>query len=305
MLAKRPVEAPGAVRFDLASEISGRTYRIFVFQPPTPPPPEGYPVVVVTDASLTFATAATMSGVFGLNGGRAALVVGIGYPVADADYLGPFMLRTRDLTPPTPLEAIRPDPGMPPPREEDFGGSAAFFRFLTEELRPAIARTYPVDEADQTLYGHSLAGLFVLETLFRHPGALRTFVASSPSIWWNTLAVLELEADFARRIQSGEAAPRVLVTIGGAEQEPPAVPPPNMTAEEIMAMLTEARMVDNARELGERLAALKGGDGYAARFQEFEAEDHMSVVPASISRALVFALRPPNAAPTWAQPLPT
>jgi hypothetical protein len=295
---RHPVETPGAVRFDLASVISGRTYRIFVFQPPTPPPPEGYPVVLVADASLTFATAATMSGVFGLNGGRAALVVGVGYPVAADDYLGPFMLRTRDLTPPTPLEAVRPQPGTPPPREEDFGGSAAFFRFLTEELRPAIAGAYPVDASDQTLYGHSLAGLFVLETLFRHPGAFRTFVASSPSIWWNRRAVLELEADFARRIESGEATPRVLVTIGGTEQEPPATPPPNMTAEEIMEMLTEARMVDNARELGERLSALRGGDGYAARFQEFVGEDHMSVVPASISRALVFALRPLNAPQT-------
>jgi predicted alpha/beta superfamily hydrolase len=290
-----PAPIQGAVRFDMASKISGRTYRILVFQPPTPPPPEGYPVMVVTDASLTFATAATMSAAFGLNGGRSALVVGVGYPAADDDYLSPFFLRTRDLTSPTPLSAIRPQPGMPPPREENFGGSEAFFRFLTEELRPAIAGAYPVDADDQTLYGHSLGGLFALEVLFRHPGAFRSFVASSPSIWWNSRAVLELEEAFARRIEAGEATPRVLVTIGAAEQEPPATPPPNMTAAEIMAMLTEARMVDNARELGERLCALKGTGGYVARFHAFEAEDHMTVVPASISRALVFALRPAKA----------
>lgn len=287
-----PALIQGAVWFDMASKISGRTYRIFVFQPPTPPPPEGYPVVTVTDASLTFATAAIMSAAFGLNGGRPALIVGVGYPVADGDYLSPMFLRTRDMTPPTPLEAIRRQPGLPPPQAENFGGSEAFFRFLTEELRPAIAGAYPVDPADQTLYGHSLGGLLALEILFRHPDAYRTFAASSPSIWWNSCAVLELEEAFARRIEAGEATPRVLVTIGATEQEPPAIPPPNMTAEEILVLLTEARMVDNARELGGRLRALKGADGYAARFQEFEAEDHMSVVPASVSRALVFALRP-------------
>ena len=53
----------------------------------------------------------------------------------------------------------------------------------------------------------------------------------------------------------------------------------------------DARMVDNARELAERLAVLKGGPGYLARYHWLAGEEHMSVVPASVTRTLMFALR--------------
>jgi hypothetical protein len=65
-----------------------------------------------------------------------------------------------------------------------------------------------------------------------------------------------------------------------------------MTLAEIRKLIRGARMVDNARELGERLAALKGGPGYVARFQAFEGEDHLTSTAAAISRTLAFALRP-------------
>jgi hypothetical protein len=57
-------------------------------------------------------------------------------------------------------------------------------------------------------------------------------------------------------------------------------------------MLREWRMVDNARELAGRLRRLRGGDGYLVRFHAFKDEDHLTVVPASIGRAMSFALRP-------------
>src|SRR6185437_581858 len=142
---------------------------------------------------LTFPIAATMSGALMMQGG-AVLVVGVGYP-AD-DLLTPQLMRLRDLTPPTPLENILAQPGMPPPRAEDYGGADAFHRFLTEELRPAIAKAYKVNPADQTLYGHSLGGLFTLSVLFQHAEAYRTYAASSPSIWWNKRALLGGEAAF-------------------------------------------------------------------------------------------------------------
>jgi hypothetical protein len=54
--------------------------------------------------------------------------------------------------------------------------------------------------------------------------------------------------------------------------------------------VAEARMVDNARELGQRLAGCRGGAGYKAAFHEFEGENHQTVIPATISRAVAFAL---------------
>jgi hypothetical protein len=135
--AQSPVLVRRSIQFDMRSKISGRTYRIFVFKPAAPPPPSGYPVLVVTDANMTFPLAATVDATFGLMGGKSALVVGVGY-AADNDYT-PYLMRNRDLTPPTPLSGIAQNPGMPPAKLEDYGGSETFYRFLVDELRPAIA----------------------------------------------------------------------------------------------------------------------------------------------------------------------
>ena len=250
-LPESPVMVRGAIQFDLASEITGRTYRILVYEPAAPPPAAGRPVVVALDGNLTFPLMATMDGAFALRGGAAALVVGVGYATDDPVEI--FSLRAGDLTAP---------------------GSRDFQRFLTEELRPAIEGAFPVDPADQTLFGHSWGGLFVLDVLFNHPDAFRAFVASSPSIWWGERAVLAAEGAFAARVQAGEAEPCVLITVGSREVEP-----------------AEARMVDNARELADRLSRLDGGPGYGVHFHAFEGEDHLTALPASIGRALAFALR--------------
>ena len=287
--ATEPVTMPGAVRFSLDSKIAGRTYRILVYQPLLPAPPEGYPVITVTDGNMNFLLGAVMAGMFAFQA-KPAIIVGVGYPT-DAP-LDMMRLRVRDLTPPTPLENIRLSPGLPEPTPENYGGGQLFRRFLVEELRPVIAAGWSVDPNDQTLYGYSLGGLFTLNALFDDPGAFNAYVAASPSIWWNGRAVLAGEAEFARRVEAGEVAPRVLVTIGEHEQDPPKVPPPGMTLEAGAELIAEARMVDNALELGARLAALKGGDGYDARFHCFEGEDHLSAMAASIGRAVDFALRP-------------
>jgi len=288
-LKRQPLMLPRTTWFDLASKHSGRTYRISVFEPLTPPPQAGYPVVTVTDASLTFPIAATQAGALGF-GGQGALVVGVGYPTKDP--MAPMRLRLRDLTPQTPLSRIPSIPGLPAPEAGDFGGGEPFYRFIVEELRPAIAAMFKVDPARQTLYGHSLGGLFTLGVLLKHPEAFQTYAAASPAIWWNGRALLKLVPAFEKRVAAGEVAARVLLMIGGLEQTPPAVPPPNMTAAQIRKQSRHARMVDNARELGARLAALNGEPGYHARFVEFEDEDHDSVVPASLGRALTFALSP-------------
>jgi uncharacterized protein len=288
-LATEPVTMPGAVKFDLASKIAGRTYRIFVYQPMIPAPPEGHPVITVTDGNMNFPLAAVMAGMFAFQA-KPAMVVGVGYPT-DAPF-DMMRLRVRDLTPETPMQNIRISPGLPEPTPENYGGGELFRRFLVEELRPVIAARWSVNPDDQTLYGYSLGGLFTLNALFDDPGAFNAYVAASPSIWWNNRAVLAGEADFAQRVETGEVAPRVLVTVGEYEQDPPKVPPPGMSPEEVRELVTEARMVENALELGARLAHLKGADGYDARFHCFEAEDHLSAMAASIGRAVDFALRP-------------
>jgi predicted alpha/beta superfamily hydrolase len=287
--AQAPVTLFGASQFDLASKISGRTYRISVYKPLTPAPPSGYPVVFVTDGNGMFPLAAAQMALMGL-AGKGAIVVGIGYP--SDDFMKPMMLRYRDLTPVTEDKTLFPT--QPPLAEVDQGGgSDLFYRFIAEELRPAVSASYPLDAHHQTLYGHSLGGLFVLGVMFKHPESFNNYVASSPSIWWDNKSVLNGESGFLAKAKSAKHPIRVLICVGAKEQDPYSqAPPGNMPLSEVNKKIAEARMVDNARDLAHRLAQAGAKSGFVVRFQDFSAEDHLSVVPASISRALGFALEP-------------
>jgi predicted alpha/beta superfamily hydrolase len=287
--AKTPVPLFGASQFDLASKISGRTYRIFVYKPLAPSPPSGYPVLFVTDGNGMFPLAAAQTAILGLEG-KGAIVVGIGYPTDD--YMRPMTLRYRDLTPVTADKTLFPT--QPPLAEADQGGaSELFYRFITEELRPAVSAAYPLDAQKQTLYGHSLGGLFVLGVMFKHPESFNNYVASSPSIWWDKRSVLKGEGGFLAHAKSAEHPIRVLICVGSKEQDPYSeAPPGSPPLSEINKRIAEARMVDNARGLAKRLAQSGAKSGLLVRFQEFSRENHMSVIPASISRAIGFALEP-------------
>jgi hypothetical protein len=289
--AQAPVTLFGASQFDLASKISGRTYRIFVYKPITPAPPSGYPVIYVTDGNGMFPLAAAQMAIMAL-GGKGAVVVGIGYPTDD--YMRPMMLRYRDLTPVTEDKSLFPT--QPPLAAADQGGaSELFFRFITEELRPAVSASNQLDAHRQTLYGHSLGGLFVLGVMFKHPESFNSYVASSPSIWWDNRSVLKDESGFLAKAKSARHSIRALICVGAKEQDPYTQVPPgagNMSLSEVNKKIAEARMVANARDLARRLAQAGSKSGLAVRFQEFDVEDHLSVIPASISRALSFAVEP-------------
>ena len=64
------------------------------------------------------------------------------------------------------------------------GGSANFRRFLQTELQPWVEARYRTNDEDGVL-GESLAGLFIVETLLRAPELFDTYVAISPSLWWD------------------------------------------------------------------------------------------------------------------------
>ncbi|HEX3397816.1 MAG TPA: alpha/beta hydrolase-fold protein [Steroidobacteraceae bacterium] len=285
--AAAPVQLFGASQFDLPSKVSGRTYRIFVYKPLLPPPPAGYPVIYITDGNGLFPLAAAQMALMAL-AEKGALVIGVGYPAED--FMRPMMLRYRDLTPVTADKTLFPT--QPPLGDADQGGgSELFYRFMTEELRPAVAASYPANPREQTLYGHSLGGLFVLGVMFKHPESFKNYVASSPSIWWDDKSVLKDEAAFVAKAKRAKTPLRVLICVGAKEQDPLAHAAGGLSLEDTNKRVSQARMVDNARELANRLAHIDAKSGFVLRFQDFSAEDHVSVIPASISRALDFALQ--------------
>lgn len=85
--------------------------------------------------------------------------------------------RRRDLTGPT---TSAEDRKIAP----KVGGSAAYRRFIREELMPQVRQRYRTT-SETAIVGESLAGLFVVETLLLEPKLFDTYLAFDPSLWWN------------------------------------------------------------------------------------------------------------------------
>lgn len=270
-----PATIPGAVQWDMTSRSTGRSYRIFVAKPSAPPPPAGYPVIYVTDGNFAFSTVAMAMRSRQSVELRPAMVIGIGYPDVE-DRKAWSKRRSLDLAPEMPEENVS--------RAGAEKGAEAFYRFLTEELRPALMADYSIDPTDQSLLGGSLGGLFTLYVLFNHPEAFSIYLAGSPSIWWNDRAILRDVSRLASASEAIRANLQVLITVGSLEQSYDNV----NTPPELRQRIIDARMIDNARELTARLQTLGLG---RVEFQILEAETHASVWPTTYSRGLSFAFK--------------
>lgn len=156
--------------FTLDSHILGEVRRINVYRPTIygEPPAGPLPVLYMLDGGLheDFLHIAGLVQVLVSNGGmRPALLVGV-----------ENTQRRRNLTGPT----SNPDNLKIAPV---VGGSAAFRRFVRDELIPAVRARYDVSDR-RALIGESLAGLFVLETFFLDRDLFDTYIAIDPSLWW-------------------------------------------------------------------------------------------------------------------------
>ncbi len=291
------VVARNVTRFDMTSRNSGRTYRIQVYRPSLPPPAEGYPVIFVTDGDLAFNTAADQMHARFLVDLKPAVVVGIGYP--SENLWDTVKLRNRDFIPWKPrgafMEVFQQWGKFGDYTEADTGGAEQFYRFITEELRPRLSRQVKIDSANQALWGHSLGGLFTLYTMFEHPTAFSTYIASSPSILINERQIRQALPAFKSAVEAGKIAPRILLLSGEYEEGAPsalaAMPEDQRLGWTKMGFSGRA----NTIELADDLMEMSGGPGYEVRKHVFSGENHNSVVPASVARALTFAF---SVAPT-------
>lgn len=264
--------------------IDGREYRVLVAWPREAAPPSGFPVFFVLDANAAFGTVVEAIRMRShrpdATGVGPAVVVGVAYP-GDGPYNRER--RTFDFTPPT---------DTPPPDGGDgraaieVGGAGRFLAFLQDAVTSIAERDLPIDRTQRTIIGHSLAGFFVLHTLVTAPASFETYVAISPSIWWDREALLAGARTLAGTRSAGAPPARVLITAGEYEQTLApwqAVRPPVATVAE---RRKDRQMVDHARHLAAELGRLPN---VAATFHELPGQDHASVVPLTISEALRFA----------------
>lgn len=267
------VELPGAHMRRWQAQANGHAYRVSVWMPPGDPAPGGFPVIYVLDANALFATVVEAvrrsSRRPDATGVAPMAVVGIAH---DGDELFAEALRRRDFT-------HGPAAGEPAAAGGGGGGAASFLSFLVDELLPALCADLSLDATRQTLFGHSLAGYFVLEALAARPGAFRHWAAISPSIWWDETG---LSARLAAALPGRDA--RVFVGVGAWEGEVPPWQRQQPGYAQLVARRAQRRMVGAAQALAARMTDRLGDDH--CRFHLFPEEDHASVVPVAAQRVL-------------------
>lgn len=271
----------GTVQHDLTDPASGRTWRVWAQWPKGPTPPGGHPLLCVLDGNATFAIAAQMAR---NDEGRPAamkrdsvVVIGIGHP-ADSPYSPP--LRQRDYTPASTGRALASD------SVGESGGAAALRGFIARVVLPWANRTVRTDPARHTLFGHSLAGLFTLDTLFSPGHPFTRFAAASPSIWWNNGQLLQTAGHFIK-LQRGSSTPRVRLQlrIGALEVPEAATTPERATAQR------DRRMQENLRTLAAMVDGA-GWPGIGTDLAIYPGLDHGDVLVPALIDALSLARQP-------------
>lgn len=313
MSGSRPIMVTNTERVDFRSGVNGRRYAISVALPLVPAPEDGCRVLYVLDGYWYLASAVEA---VRANAPEVA-VVGVGYPDDDA-YAESVLERRRplpvwlrdqpaslaaagleriyDLSLPASDEVLAGDfLAEHVPTSRDVGGLDDFLETIETEVKPRVAAMTPIESSNQAIFGHSLGGLAVMRALFIAPNAYRTFIAASPSIWWNDKAVLAGEAGFAEAVRTAKAAPRVLVTMGSEEE----TPDPKVAARlkvdfaHYTALVRKQRMVGNARELAARLQALRGSGAFEVDdFALFPKQNHSTSPWPALGRAVAFAFPP-------------
>src|SRR5262245_20886261 len=135
--------------FTIASSLLNETRRINVYWPPTydERPDLRLPVLYMPDGGMA-EDFLHIAGLVQVSVGNATMRPFILVGIENTE-------RRRDMTGPT----DNPDDRKIAPR---VGGSAAFRRFIKEELKPAVNARYRTT-AESAIVGESLAGLFVME----------------------------------------------------------------------------------------------------------------------------------------------
>ncbi|GAW42283.1 Ferri-bacillibactin esterase BesA [Brevundimonas sp. SH203] len=206
----------------------GRRMDLMLATPEGEPPPGGWPLLLALDGGRFFAALAGAAAALSHRTEKTGIAPMVVAALAHRPEEGAVEdQRAHDFT-------RRPcaDPGWARPS----GGGEAMHRWIADRVLPMLAEAAPVDVARATLFGHSLGGLFVLETLQAEPSLFARWIAVSPSLWWSTPS-------------PDIVSPAVLIGCGEAE---------------------------TARDMRDRIAAWAGARPDGAIFRQAPAADHGS-----------------------------
>ncbi len=163
------------------------------------------------------------------------------------------------------------------------GGADLFLDLIERRIKPEVERRANIDTHQQSLWGHSLGGLFVLNALYTRPAAFQRYLSASPSLWWSQGAALgDPEQQFVQNVH-GQSA-KVWLMLGGAERVGDRGKR-DMTNPRVVAHLRRigGATPDAAMQLSSRLAKVPG---LSVQYREFPGLGHGPMLPASFHAAL-------------------
>lgn len=125
-----------------------------------------------------------------------------------------------------------------------------------------------------------------MHALFTRSHAFDCYIASSPSIWWNSRCILHsAQRLLDKEEDSDKKSPSLLISWGSWEQNPPQWnDEPLDHYEGRKQVATELRMADNALDLAKMLGGCK--HLHTVQAMEYEGEEHTSVMACSVSRGI-------------------
>ena len=259
----------------LSSETIGHEFRISVALPNPSrqrlrgiDPGGPFPVLYVLDPDDLFPiTAHTARWMSLLDDVPDLIVVGVGYPTDDD--LEILRLRHRDYTPTSSLPGNQALEDIFPETRGLFtsGGGPQFLRFLLDEVHPWVVSQFAAHPDQSAIFGHSLGGLFVIQTLLHLPEAFTGYIAGSPSLWWDDFVTFDDEERFASSYS--DLPVRLYMGVGSREEEP------------------DFPMVSNVIQLDARFQD-RQYQGFEYMAEVLRDETHLSVTPGLLSRGLRF-----------------
>ena len=257
---------------------AGRTFRIQVSHPHPDDPTLSLPIrgrkpvpVYVMDGGGTFGLFSTLTRYMQWGGELPpCLVVGVGYENEQESYDKNH--RRYDLTPPDPDWNGGPEGEGGNPAQ--VGGGPALRKFLTNTLCPLIEKRFDVDSSNSVLYGHSLGGLFALNTMLETPGAFRNILALSPSIWFADRRLLKT---LGEQLENSFDFPGAVAVYVGEREERIAG--------------TAAKMTSNVLDFGRLVAEHRSSFGRAT-VSVLPNESHHTILATAVTRGLQFLISP-------------
>ncbi len=252
-------------QFQIKSKNTGHDYLIQIYKPPVAPPQHGYPVLYILDGNATFPSAANIAQSIGAGSTKLGLdplmIVAVGYPqqkTFDVQKLA------YDYTP-------KPSAQFQAQGKYKYGGADQFIAFLNRELKPTIAKQFPINSQQQNLYGHSFGGLFVLYHFFQKPDAFQRYFAASPSLWFDQGMLFQQLNHW--QSQKPNHYPLLMTTVGTHEQGGPRT------------------QLNNKFNEADFFKALENKRSNLFSYWHFynPAEQHITNLYASLPKALMFA----------------